>query len=181
MSTGPYVGDLGIIRCVKGGESVGEFSTRDDLLNPNVKYDTLVDERDGQIYRTYKGVMAENLNYDDGKALCYNNDERLCALYGRLYGQESLNGDSLDGPCPEGWMLPKYFDYSLLNAKGWDSDYLKSYSDPSGDDYKIIEDEIIRLPDEYDNEVLLINVFPMSNDANAIVTIPVPISILTLF
>lgn len=95
----------GVIRCVKGGEGTGEFSTRDDLLNPNVKYDTLVDARDGQIYRTYNGIMAENLNYDDGKALCYNNDERLCALYGRLYGQESLDGDSLDGPCPEGWRL----------------------------------------------------------------------------
>lgn len=105
MHTGPYVDDWGVIRCVKGGYNVGEFSTHDDLLNPNVKYDTLVDERDGQIYRTYKGVMAENLNYDDGRALCYNNDERLCALYGRLYDQESLDKDSLDGPCPDGWQV----------------------------------------------------------------------------
>lgn len=119
---GPYLGDWGVIRCVKG-MGAGEFRTRDDLLNPKVKYDTLVDERDGQIYRTYDGIMAENLNYDDGMALCYNNDERLCALYGRLYGLESIHKDSLDNLCPEGWRLLTDSDadelYFTSEYMGW--------------------------------------------------------------
>lgn len=122
MKMNPYVDDWGVIRCVKG-MGAGEFRTRDDLLNPKVKYDTLVDERDGQIYRTYDGIMAENLNYDDGMALCYNNDERLCALYGRLYGLESIHKDSLDNLCPEGWRLLTDSDadelYFTSEYMGW--------------------------------------------------------------
>lgn len=105
---------MGVIRCVKG-KSVGKFRTRDDLLNPNLQYDTLVDARDGQIYRTYNGIMAENLNYDDGKAICYNYDEKKCSLLGRMYGIESLDTTSIEGPCPEGWRLPQGVEFKYWN------------------------------------------------------------------
>lgn len=60
-------------------------------------YGTLVDERDGQTYRTVKigdqVWMAENLNYAylqptkdlDSSSWCYDNDAVNCEKYGRLY------------------------------------------------------------------------------------------------
>ena len=114
---------MGIVRCVKG-YSVGEFRTHEDLLNPNLQYDMLVDERDGQSYLTYNGVMAENLNYDDGKAMCYGNDESKCSLFGRMYGIESLDSMSFDGLCPEGWRLPNGLWY-MDEGVGWYMDDAK--------------------------------------------------------
>ena len=61
------------------------------------EYGTLVDERDGQTYRTVKigdqVWMAENLNYAylqptkdlDSSSWCYDNDAVNCEKYGRLY------------------------------------------------------------------------------------------------
>lgn len=58
---------------------------------------TLVDLRDGQVYKTVvlgsKIWMKENLNYAytqgtstlDSSSFCYNNDPTFCAKYGRLY------------------------------------------------------------------------------------------------
>ena len=63
----------------------------------NCKYGTLVDERDGQTYRTViigeQEWMAENLNYAylqptstlDSSSWCYDNDPENCETYGRLY------------------------------------------------------------------------------------------------
>ena len=63
----------------------------------NCKYGTLVDERDGQTYRTVviggQEWMAENLNYAylqptatlDSSSWCYDNDPENCKKYGRLY------------------------------------------------------------------------------------------------
>ena len=60
-------------------------------------YGTLVDERDGQIYKTVKIGnqiwMAENLNYAylqpteelDSSSWCYDNEVSNCEKYGRLY------------------------------------------------------------------------------------------------
>ena len=65
--------------------------------NESITYGKLVDERDGQIYRTVKigdqTWMAENLNYADsskypsmiGKNWCYNNNLDNCEKFGRLY------------------------------------------------------------------------------------------------
>ena len=63
----------------------------------NCKYGTLVDERDGQTYRTViigeQEWMAENLNYAylqptatlDSSSWCYDNDPENCETFGRLY------------------------------------------------------------------------------------------------
>ena len=63
----------------------------------NCEYGELVDDRDGQKYKTVKigdqWWMAENLNYADsvktpslrGKSWCYDNELDSCAKYGLLY------------------------------------------------------------------------------------------------
>jgi len=72
-------------------------------LNPNIKYDTMIDPRDKQVYKIvkievkahdYSRVwMAENLNYADsvktpslkGRNWCYNDEEKNCEVGGRYY------------------------------------------------------------------------------------------------
>lgn len=66
-------------------------------LNPSYSYGEMVDNRDGQVYKTVEiGVqtwMAENLNYaylpleagSDSLSFCYDNDPLNCSKYGRLY------------------------------------------------------------------------------------------------
>ena len=66
-------------------------------LNPEIDYGEVVDERDGQVYKTIAidtlVWMAENLNYADsinspsllGKNWCYGNEPDSCTKYGRLY------------------------------------------------------------------------------------------------
>jgi uncharacterized protein (TIGR02145 family) len=66
-------------------------------LNPNLEYDSIVDDRDGKVYKTIKigeqTWMAENLNYADsvntpslrGNSRCYDDDPKKCEVIGRLY------------------------------------------------------------------------------------------------
>ena len=83
-STGPRKRDGVSVRCVRD-------------VKPVVELDSLLDERDGQVYKTVKiGTqvwMAENLNYADSvltpslvkKSWCYGKSLDSCAKYGRLY------------------------------------------------------------------------------------------------
>ncbi|WP_308602258.1 FISUMP domain-containing protein [uncultured Fibrobacter sp.] len=78
-------------------------------LNPDMVYDTIIDSRDGQVYKTItigkQTWMAENLNYYDTMAVpelatdswCYNNKTSNCERYGRLYNAWALyrNFDSI--------------------------------------------------------------------------------------
>ena len=104
------------------------------IFNPDIEYGTLVDPRDGRVYKTLeigKNIwMAENLRYSDsvssenlkGQTWCYDNDEKYCELFGRLYSwtaamdipsvyQDSLyRGARGSGICPEGWHLPDNAD-----------------------------------------------------------------------
>ena len=105
----------------------------------NCEYGELVDERDGQAYKTVKigdqWWMAENLNYDTANGYCYNDSAEYCAKYGRLYdwatvmdsaGIWSTNGKGcgydktclptypVRGICPSGWHLPSKTEWETL-------------------------------------------------------------------
>ena len=104
-------------------EGFGEGLSRDSYLNPVTPYDSIVDNRDGQVYKTVKigeqVWMAQNLNYiDTAKAIfkdsswCYDNNPRNCTLAGRLYTW-TVAKDSL---CPEGYHLPDTTEWNTLFA-----------------------------------------------------------------
>ena len=114
-----YIGHS--VRCLKGESPVAGSSSslakssssysdgwswdvpKETRLNPNIKYDSIIDPRDKQVYKVvkievpdsnYSQVwMAENLNYADsvktpslkGGNWCYNNDEKNCKVSGRYY------------------------------------------------------------------------------------------------
>lgn len=88
--------------------------------NETISYGKLVDERDGQIYRTVKignqTWMAENLNYADSVSspnLLGNNwcldDKDSCAKYGRYY-----SWNAAVGVCPNGWHIPGFEEWAEL-------------------------------------------------------------------
>ena len=112
----------------------------------SVKDGSMVDERDGQEYRTVdicgQVWMAENLNYKtEYGSYCYEKKQDNCDTYGRLY-QWSVIMDSagvfsddalgcgteaeecspsypVRGICPEGWHVPTIHELeSLLKAVG---------------------------------------------------------------
>jgi len=76
---------------------------KEKRLNPNIKYDSIVDSRDKRVYKVvkievkehdYSRVwMAENLNYDDsvttpslkGRSWCYHDTTKYCKVGGRYY------------------------------------------------------------------------------------------------
>ena len=105
----------------------------------NCEYGTLVDERDGQVYKTVKigdqEWMAENLNFVTDSSCCYKYSSDSCAKYGRLYrwsiamdsaGTWSTNGQGcgsnppcspiypVQGICPQGWHLPDTTEWAAL-------------------------------------------------------------------
>ena len=100
----------------------------------NCEYGTVLDDRDGQTYKTVKigdqWWMAENLNYETANSDWYKK-------YGRLYtwaaaidsvklatdvdnpldcGYDKTCGLSgkVQGVCPEGWHLPSYDEWNTL-------------------------------------------------------------------
>ena len=126
-----------------------------DQFNPTIDYGTLTDTRDGKTYKTVvvDGVtwMAENLNYADneiGVSTCFNNEDRFCEIYGRLYSRDAalnsskcafgetcnLGYDPIQGICPDGWHIPSESEANsiteltggvlnpLISAEGWRSD-----------------------------------------------------------
>ena len=98
----------------------------------NCVYGVLVDNRDGQTYKTVKigGLwwMAENLNYEVDSSFCYNDSAEYCEKYGRLYKWAAAVDKSEEdcgskkcglsgkvrGVCPEGWRLPNYGEWKTL-------------------------------------------------------------------
>ena len=74
------------------------------LLNPDVEYGELLDERDNHVYRTLKlgdqVWMAQNLNYAADSSYCFDNDSANCDMYGRLYPWHVAVGKTLE-ECPQ--------------------------------------------------------------------------------
>ena len=137
------------VRCL---QDVAEPEAAWDYLNPNIDYGEMLDDRDGQTYKTVKigdqVWIAENLNYKTENSYCYGetaSDPKTenCTKYGRLYTWAAAND-----ACPEGWLLPDTTEWSKLftavGGKGTAGKKLKSltgwndYNGTSGngtDDY----------------------------------------------
>ena len=103
---GAYVGynrGMGLsVRCVSNeidgnSDPIWSVLPKEVYFNPEIKYDSIVDSRDGQVYKTVKigkqVWMAENLNYSDSvktpslleRSGCFENDTANCKVLGRFY------------------------------------------------------------------------------------------------
>ncbi len=122
--------------------------SRDVPFNPDTDYGSMTDPRDGKTYKTVvvngQTWMAENLNYagnNVGIAICYGENDSLCAQYGRLYSRDAAMDDSRcefladcglgDGPiqgiCPDGWHIPTLEEMqNLIGFIGDDVSHYKS-------------------------------------------------------
>ncbi|MCK9182638.1 MAG: fibrobacter succinogenes major paralogous domain-containing protein [Fibrobacteraceae bacterium] len=130
-SNGASSGSLGLssssgvasLSSADGSTSTGAWV----YLNPNINYGSLVDERDGQVYKTVvigtQTWIAQNLNYAvDSSSWCYENSADSCAKYGRLYlwntaayfSKDDLSDGLYQGVCPEGWHLPSEAEWHIL-------------------------------------------------------------------
>ena len=117
-------------------------------LNPAISYGEIIDDRDGQVYKTVEigsqTWMAENLNYDynygRANSYCYADS---CSKYGRLYtwsatvdsaavfstagkgcGCHASRSPSgiVRGVCPVGWHVPSVSEFrTLISYVGGDS------------------------------------------------------------
>jgi len=113
------------------------LQTKGEQFNAGFTYGTMKDPRDGKTYKTTElngqTWMAENLNYAGnkvGRSFCYDNDEDICEIYGRLYTREAamnsascgtsdlcrLGEGPIQGICPDEWHIPSVAEINAL----WD-------------------------------------------------------------
>ena len=118
------------VRCLKNKPQQNKVSSGTVPASSVVK-DTMVDARDGQVYKTVKigsqTWMAQNLNYETKDSRCYKNDYHNCSKYGQFY-----TWDDAKKSCPAGWHLPDTTEWNTLFASVGGrltaSKYLKSTS-----------------------------------------------------
>ena len=89
--------NIGISSSSEESSSSEYYKLSWDYLNPSISYDTIIDSRDGQIYKVVtignQTWMAENLNYYDTLqhpelkiiSWCFNDKNINCERRGRLY------------------------------------------------------------------------------------------------
>ncbi len=101
--------------CGSDGSSTSAVTTKylNQALLSNGAYGTLVDSRDGRMYRTVKiggqTWMAQNLNYKTDNSFCYEDKSSNCQKYGRLYKWYAATK-----ACPDGWHLPSASEFQTL-------------------------------------------------------------------
>jgi len=72
--------------------------------------------------------MAQNLNFETGNSLCYDNNSNNCSKYGRLY-----DWNTAMRVCPSGWRLPTDADWNnLVQAAGGKEAASKKLKSKSG-------------------------------------------------
>lgn len=79
------------------------------------------DTRDGVRYAAVAigdlQVMTKNLQFQNETSYCYQNLERYCDHFGKLYNYNSvvdLQGNIKNDICPEGWHIPTLADWKYL-------------------------------------------------------------------
>ena len=124
---------------IAGPSSYGKESWA--YLNSAISYGEIIDNRDGQIYKTIvigeQEWMAENLNFEAENSYCFDNKANNCNKYGRLYiwsaamdsiGNYSSTGKTcgdgttcsaagtVQGICPPNWHLPDSTEWAILSS-----------------------------------------------------------------
>lgn len=115
------------VGCKSG--SIADYPLVDDYLNPDINYGELVDERDGQVYKTVvigrQTWMAQNLAFERDSS-CVDS-LKSSAKFGALYKEYKafdleqrfssgrVNGH-LRGICPEGWHIPTHNEFVELHT-----------------------------------------------------------------
>ena len=95
--------------------SVSSSGKKEDTPVYTVETGSVIDERDGQIYKTVtigtQTWLAQNLNYETVNSFCYNDTASYCDKYGRLYTWNA----AMDA-CPSGWHLPSMAEFETMIA-----------------------------------------------------------------
>lgn len=110
------------VRCVKNsnkerGASLARPSGAGAASTQNLG--SMTDTRNFETYKTVKMPdgklwLAENLRFPAKSSWCYENSEKNCEKYGRLYDWQTAKT-----VCPEGWHLPSFGEFdALINAVG---------------------------------------------------------------